>query len=505
MWLWSLLLACSSGPTPAAFVRGGVIVDGGAEGRALADGRRFVARAWTPGERVGEAVAPVVPECAPLFAVDLGDVSRGVAAGGAQPDTALAFSPDGERLAVGTARGELWLLDAWTGAVLARRRLADALVKRVAFSPDGAVVYAGEQSPDALLLALDAADLSTRWSLRLADRVGTSALPPADDLFGVYTLPGVYGLHVLADGALLVSAVHAHDPAEGVRENASQVLVVGPDGAVRAAWPGSPASATFLHPVVAADGASVAVQVGRSATGPAPDLPIGGVQRLSLPGLAPLAATRLDPLAPHFVDVFLWEATALVGEALVIGATDGRVVGAGADGAVGWTRALGTPVVAADVPVAAPIGHAVAVAGGVAVAVGGSNVPSAATTAAAEPPAPHPEAHSLHVLDPATGETRWAWRGPVGLGGLAASPDGATLAVATARRPERPADEGAVLVFRAEGEGTGAERLLTTCAAAGPLFFRPAVAADGRVAAVEIPWRADGGGVSGRYRALVFR
>ncbi len=510
--LVALLLAACGSPAPAApepvFVRDGVVVHGAAPGaRALGQGRWLLEVAWQPGDEIalpeGPARAPHAAECVPLFHVPLGDVSRRVVSGGAAPDTALAFSPDGARLAVGSYLGEVLVLDGWSGAVVARRRLAESMVKQVVWSPDGGTLYAAEQSPDALVHALDPDTLASRWTLRLADRVGTSAPPPADDVFGVYTLPAAYGLQVLPDGALLVAAVHAWDVADGARRNASQLLVVGPDGAVRAAWPPEPASVTLMHPRVGPG--AVAVPVGRSATGEAPALPVGGVQVLALPDLTPRTAHTYPPLLPYYDAVFLWEAVDLDGEALLVGATDGRVFRH--DLATGEVvqRDLGTPVRAGDVPVGATIGHAALVGDRAVVLTFASSIPWGAADPAMRPPAPHPEENALRVLDRGLADV-WTWRGPHALHGFATSPDGRALVVgAGARDTDRREDLFGALVFRLDGEGSGSERLEAFCATASPVFFRQALADDGRVAVVEVPQPDRAGGARGAYQVTVLR
>jgi hypothetical protein len=507
-----LLLAACSPPSPPAepvFVRDGVMLEHPVDGaRPLPDHRWLLDRAWSPGERVtlgNEAlVAPRRAECVPLFHVGLGTVDRRVAADGAAPDTALAFSPDGERLAVGSYLGDLLVLDAWSGEVLARRHLSESMVKQVAWSPDGQVLYAAEQSPDAFVHALDPETLASRWSVRLADRVGTSTPPPADDLYGVYTLPGAYGLGVLPDGSVLVAAVHAWDVGEGERRNASQILRIGPDGAVLAAWPEQPASVTLMHPRVGGD--RVAVPVGRSATGPAPDgLPVGGVQVLSLPDLRPAAAETYEPLKPWYSEVFVWEALDVDAGSLLVGTEDGRLFRHDLDSGDRAERDLGTPVLAGDVPVAANIGHAALVGGEAVVVTAASSIPWGAADPSLRPPAPHPDENAVHVLD-AHLDPVWTWRGPQVLQGLTVGPEGRTLVVGAGRRTsDDRRDLFGALVFRLDGEGSGDEHLQAFCATAAPAFFRQAVTADGRVAVVEVPWADPSGRVHGDYRVTVLR
>ena len=121
MMLWLLALGCSTPPEPTGeliFVRDGVIApDTANTGQPIGNGRRLVERAWTAGETVSmaglEATAPVRPECIPLFHVPLSDVSRLTVTGGVAPNSSVAFSPDGTRLAIGSHQGDLVVVDGW--------------------------------------------------------------------------------------------------------------------------------------------------------------------------------------------------------------------------------------------------------------------------------------------------------------------------------------------------------------------------------------------------------
>lgn len=508
-----LLLACPTAPPPAevVFVREGVIAPEG-QGRRLADGRVLVDQPWTPGEvvRIGDAVgtAPERAECAELFRVPLGDVSRLIANGGEAPDTALAFSPDGARLAVGSYLGELVVVDAWTGADLARRRFDEALVKQVAWSADGRVLYVGEQSPDANLWALDADTLATRWSLRLADEVGTSPVPK-DDLYGVYQLPGVLAVEVLPGGDLLVDAVRSWTEADGRRRNRSRLLRLSADGTRVAAFPADGAAdATLLFPRVDAEGGRLVVPVTRSADGPPPDdPPIDAVLVLHLADLRPERAFRAAPLAPWYERTFVWETTDVdaARDVVVAGFGDGRVLAWRlSTGEVRAALELGTPVVAGAVPLAASVGFARLWGDRVLSVTSGTGIPYGAADPSLRPPAAHPHEHTLwaHRLD---GGLDWTWRGPYALQGLTAAPDGHLLVVGAGQRAtDDRRDLFGALVFDDRRGGSGERRLVAVCATESPVFFRHAVAPDGRIAVIEVPWDA-AGAVAGHYRATVFR
>lgn len=496
--LLALLLACAGpgspdeGGDPAAdvrFVRDGVLRRG-----------TFEALAWTPGQKVGDATAPLLPECVPLFHVELEDMDRGAAMGAPTPAAALAFSPDGARLAIGSDAGSVRVVDAWTGAPLAERRLAEGAVKQVAWSADGATLYVGEQSPDASLLALDPATLAARWTVRLADELETSALPPLDDVYGLYSLPAVFALRVLADGSLVVAGAHGWTGSDGARKNRGRLYRFGPDGARRGAWPADgPADAILLHPAIS--GTRALVGVSRSADGPAPaGLPIGGVALVDLDTMT-TAWTRTFPvLAPHYRDVFLWEAAGLDDRLALAGLGDGRAFLM--DPATGDVRAAvspGVPVLSGGVPIATAVGYGAVVDGEAVFLTNETGIPWGSADPMARPPAAHPAQQTVHAVA-ADGTPRWSRQTEHQIEGVAPSPDGRDLLVAgAARKTDTRTDLfGALVLDRA----TGAVR--TTCATEGPAHFRPVWAADGRVAVAEGPFAADGD-VRGAYRVTVFR
>ena len=514
-WLLALLAGCAGAPeAPEApvFVRGGVVVEAEAEtqGQALPGDRTLVPMSWSPGQsvRVGtlDAVAPQQASCVSLFEVALADVSGWMAMGGAPPDTALSFSPDGRWLAVGSWDGAVLLVDGWSGEVRSRLSLAETLVKQVAWSSDSRVLYATEQSPDARVVALDVPELSVRASLRLADHVETSAPPPADDLYGVYTLPAAYALEVLREGPeandLIVVGTHGWNDADGVRQNRARVLRLDPDLQVEAAWPAEGAADVVILSMAVRAG-RVVLSVGRSAEGPSEQgLLIDALHTLALPELSPVDAVRIPPLTPWFDRSFVWEALDLSADGtLAVGLGDGRVA-TWADGEAPLIHPLGAPVPVADLAVVASVGHLVWVDGHVLALTAGTNIPYGAAHPDLRPPQPHPNENALFSLAPADGRMAWTWHGPHRLAGLTLADDGRTLVVGAGQRlTDTRRDLFGALVFEIEN---GRGDLAAFCPSPSPVFFRHAVHTDGRIAVAEHPYR-EGDRVRGRYRVRVFR
>ncbi len=487
-----LAIACTPPPSPVEaihFVRGGIIRGGVVENRA-----------WTPGEAVYGVTAPSTPECVPLFHVELEDMRRLAAMNAPSPGAALAFSPDGRWLAIGSDGGSLRIVDATTGKERVTTAIAEGAVKQVAWSADGATLYMGEQSPDATIAALDSTTLSPRWQVHLASELEASALPPADDVLGLYSLPAVFGLSVLDDGSLLVTGAHGWPQPDGTRKNRSRLYRIAADGARMGAWPAAgPADGIMLHPAVS--GRRAAVMMSRSATGPAPaDLPIGGLVVIDLDTMLPRWQTRFPILTPYFTEVFAWDAIATEPGTTLAGMGDGRVFLYDDDGIALATLTPGVPVLSQGVPIAAGVGFGT-LRGGVAYfATTETNIPFGSADPAMRPPSAHPAQFTLHAVDRA-GAPRWSRPLDHHPAGVAMSPDGTTLLVGAGSRMTDTRTDlfGAVLLDASSGSP------VTACSTEGPAHFRPVWAPDGReIAVAEAPFTVEDA-VHGSFRVTVFR
>ena len=512
--LLSLLFGCTGTPEPLPvageliFVRDGVIAPTG-DGQPTPAGT-IHSRPWTPGESVTvaglTAVAPARAECTRLFSADLGDVSRLIAMGGAAPNTTLAFSPDGAMLAVGSYRGELLVLDGFSGAVRARKSLAETMIKEVDWSGDGKTLYAAEQSPDAMVYAMDPATLEPRWSVRLADFVGESAAPAAEDLYGVYTLPGAYAQVVLSSGDLLVSALHSWD-VDGVKNNRSQLLRISPEGEVLSRWPQEPADATFQHLAVDVVGGLVAVTVNRSAAGEPPeDLPVGGVMVLDLADFSPVLPVVTPPLLPWFERTFIWNGLAVsrADDALFMGFGDGRARLLSLSGASRQELTTGAPILAGEVPIHASVGFGGVSAGRLIYSTSSTLIPYGAASPSLRPPTAHPGENTLWAVG-LDGEVQWSWSGAQRIEGLTFAGDHLVVGAGDRNTDERRDLYGAMVFSLTPDDRSGEDRLEAFCQTEGPVFFRHALSADGRVAVAEHPYTGSDGSLVGQYRVTVLR
>lgn len=513
-------------PLSLAFVRGGLIVEGTAgQVEVLSAGQRLTVQRlnldpkgeirrqllrfdWQAGTaydvQVGTGtqtlVAPQKPTPYPLRQVPLkGDAE---AASAALPDVDLAFSPDGSRLAVGTLFGQLLVMETFSGKILFDKTLAEGMVKRVAFSPDGQTLYAGEQSPDGFLYALDALTGDIRWKKRLADDLESARPPAKEDRYALYFLPGVFGLKVLKDGRVMVAGVHSWN-VEGVQKNRSRLYIYQPDGTLAWQFPEkAPLDGNILTFDVDAAGTRGAFSVSRSAsTPPSADALAPGIYGLDLTRPAVTWKHVFEILKPHFREVFVWEALAMSpdGNRVVVGLGDGRAAifdatVPGPDSKLLSEQTPGTPIDVSNVPISTPVSYAHASPHGLYFQTNNSNIPFGTEATARTPPAPHPAARSLFAVD-MDGQLKWRYQSAFTPSGIWTSRDGNVLMMTTANASsEQKTDRhGFVLLdARIDGPVQSDERLLYQYHTEGPVFFHAALSPDGLTAAVvETPARKD--------------
>lgn len=541
--------ACRRAPEPARqpvefqFVRGGVLCrtssdepvdvrreaadEGGNSAHArevkLGNGRRLIEFDWRPGETYrlacgGQSAsqrAPRYPAPAPIWQIELEDVS-GAAAGGASPDCVVAFAPDSRKLAIGSFGGWLRIVDCLTGRVEWSRRLAEGMVKRLAWSPQGDRLYAGEQSPDARLWAFDVPSTlgageppSVAWSVRLAEQLETSR-PPAHDRFGIYTLPAVYDLSVTDDGRVFVAGTHRW-MVDGQLRSRSLSACYLPDGSLQ--WQFPPTRPTDQTPGIT----FMAVDRGgeRVALLAAEPTAAAEASLVQLDGQTgqPAGSFRIEPLAPHFERVESWDSISIGDDgAAILGLNDGRALlfTLTSDGPhLEKTFALATPLMIGNMPIAASASYARFHGDVLCLQAQNTHIPFGSPQAANRPPLAHPGANTLTVCD-RRGEPLWIYRGPFSLGGSwtdrAGSGQPRWLAVACREQPGAAETENfGFLLFDLEAKGGGNDRLVYYYPTEGPTMFFADVSGDGRfVAVVETPTpTADGRELYGTYQVHI--
>jgi len=500
------LFACTTEPavsTPVRVAGGWIHSDESLKGQPVGSEGRW----YSPDEAGLPAGASHIkdPSCEPLFSVDLGDVERHVAQGGSAPDTATAFSDDGRLIGIGSFLGEVFVADAWTGEIIKRKKLAETMVKQVAWSADGNTLYVAEQSPDGSVVALSVPELDERWRVNLSDWIGHSPLPPGD-IYGAYTLPAAYSLDRLPGGSLLVVGTHAWNDKQGQRLNRSVILEITSDGMVANQWPDEAIDGVLYRARVA--GERALIPASKSSPGPTDErLPVGGALIFDLEKFEPSSDIRIPPLAPLFTNTFLWEALDISNDTIFLGLSDGRAGLWNVDGDPVLSLPSSEPMLAGEVPVVSSIGSGVLHGGRSVYQTSTTHIPFGAAAPELRPPAAHPGENTLMVAD-ASGTLVGSWRGPHRLQGVTLSPDRQHLVVGAGKRDsDGRRDLFGALVFDlgTEEAPLNQPRLDRFCQTTGPVFFRTTPHADGRIAVTEHPYRQGEDPAYGAYKVTVFR
>ena len=452
-----------------------------------------------------------------LWTYPLGDVSFHARAGHS-PDSFVTFSPDGRYLALGTYDGRILVFNSRSGKLIFGKKIPEAMIKKLTFSPDGKILYYGEQSPEGKVCALELCRRKTLWCFSTEKDLQRGTPPPPGDLYGIYHLPGIYRLKTLASGDLLALGVHTwFDRKRRLWRRLSRIYRLDPGGKLIWAYPWQgPAPATIIYADSDPRGEKVAAIAllpsedsldHKKFKGPPPQ------SFLALDGKTgrPLFFYPLKPLRPYFDRVAAWESVAISPDACwaAIGTADGRLfIMDLTNKKLARVLKLATPIKLGPFPVSASLGYGLFGTKTLFVLSGESSIPYGMPLAIDRPSGPHPAARTLFAIDPKRGKILWRFVSPFKLQGLALSADGRYLAVAAAafRRENKSFKQFGILLFDLKKRGGGLSKFCGYFPTQGTCFFHLAISPEGElVAVVENPWQDSWGRLFGKHRLLVLK
>lgn len=450
-----------------------------------------------------------------LDRIELEDVSFHVR-GRWQPDTYVRFSPDGRLLGIGSYGGRMRMWDVVNQKLLWNEKVAEGIVKRIDFSPDGKQVYFGEQSVDAFIYSADTYTGEIAWRFRMADDIETSRPPAKDDPYGIFRLPGPYTLKTLQNGDVLVLGIHAWNDDGSLKDmtRLSRIYRLSPKGEVRWAFPrNGPLPMTVIYMDADAKGERVAFLVTEKGAQHIEKLPFDEGTMVVLDGLSgsPIWSYNFEPLTPFFDSVRFWESISVAqdGGRASVGLDDGRTLLFDLNQfQVQATFDFGAPISISGVPVSASATYNHLASNGVAYfQTGTSTVRSASTMDhVVAPPGPHPNATMLTAVKP-NGEVAWRYRSGHTFQNFWTSADGRWLLTSVYRDDNRFGREAGAMLFDTQRKGGGSAKLAYFYQVEGIPHFHADMARDGSAfALVETPYRdSKTNRIVGAYRVHIVR
>lgn len=511
----------------------------------LADGRVIWKFTWRPrvmyhvrtATEDFRITAPQEP-CPLLVAtLSLENVDQ-IALSGAAPDAVVRFAPNSHTLALATFGGILRIIDGDRGQLLHEQRIAEGMIKTLAWSSQeaesAATLLVGEQSPDALLQAWQvprgwlssserppAGSLQPGWQVAFSEWIESSRLPP-ENRFGIYTLPAVHDLAVAADGRVFALGFHSWTN-EGSLRNRTALACFDPQGTLlwklppesetgESAWPLS-----ITHFAIDQPGQRLVFLASQSS---AEEISAGIPQPGTFCLVDAMTGELLDqesipPQTPEFDRVESWDSVSVAadGSRAVLGLVDGRALLYECSEKLQLLKTfdLGTTLQVGTIPVAAPASYCRFAGDRLVLETQNSHIPRNSAQAALQAPSPHYGENMLTVAD-LQGQPLWKYHGPFALSGVELSQEQGRageeshprwLMVECRDRPgAAAAGQFGFLLFDLDRSGTASEKLVYYYPTPGPVVFQADISSDGQlIAVVEHPTpAADGEHVEGYYR-----
>ena len=430
--------------------------------------------------------------------------------------TTIAFSSNGEQLAVGTNAGHLAIINPLTGNRIWKTRISEGYAKHAAFSSDGKYFYIGEQSPDGFIYAYD---LSTTkptllWKYRMADDIDTSTPQNPDDVYAWVQYPGPYRISTTKGGDLLVVGNHSWTKDGAGLKKAQLYRFDGKTGTLTWKWPPDqslPMTISWFD--YSRDVKTVALLAYKRGSGDTGDFKSGTLHVIDGETGETAWEYTFDPLKPYFEEVTFWRGVSV--------SPDGRFINVTADDGRAfifntvppteikplWNTNLTTPLEVSDIPIIATNGTIAATNDFALFVTGDTFIPYHLQKGAQRPPSAHPNGMTLFAHG-WSGEKVWQWTLENMPQGLRVNGTGRYAVISVSKRGQNVEEQlHGISVFDLTAEGGGLSKYLYTYRTEGQLPYDTiAISADGRfIALIETPIAMPDETVRGGNRVHIIR
>ena len=478
-----------------------------------------IALRWTDGSLFEiDTTAPLKPLPYRIRTVELeGPLSLLASLQHPAKPTTVAFSSNGEQLAVGTNAGHVAIINPLTGDRIWKTRISEGYAKHAAFSPDGKRFYIGEQSADGFIYAYD---LSTTkptllWKYRMADDIDTSAPQNPDDVYAWVQYPGPYRISTTEGDDLLVVGNHSWTK-DGVGLKKAQLYRFdGETGTLKWKWPPDqtlPMTISWFD--YSRDAKTVALLAYKRGSGDTASFKSGTLYVIDGETGETAWEYTFNPLKPYFEEVTFWRGVSASpdGKFINVTADDGRAfifntAPPPAETKPLWNMNLTTPLEVSGIPIISTNGTIGATNDFALFVTGDTFIPYHLQKGAQRPPSAHPNGMTLfaHAW---SGEKVWQWTLENMPQGLQVDGTGRYAVISVSKRGRNVEEQfHGVSVFDLTAEGGGLSKYLYTYRTEGQLPYDTiSISADGRfIALIETPIAMSDETVRGGNRVHIIR
>lgn len=427
--------------------------------------------------------SPEKAEAVNIASIDLGNVKSYVKEGRSL-DTDISISPSNEFAVIGTYTGKLIVYDLLNDVIKWEKSINEGVVKKVIFSDDSKFVFAGEQSMDGNIMCFNTETSEEVWSYALSDDLERSVAPRSDNIYGIYSLPGVFHME-FTDGKLLVAGVHGWFE-NGKSQKRSKLYQFSTSGEKIWEFPkknvlyGNIQYFSSTNELIVFNIDQVQDEFNKSSP----------IKEQSIALLSATSGELLDQksipaLPPHFPKVSFWQSVSLDknNQFANMGTTDGR----GFIFPIGdntfrkmISLELGKPVIINEIPITAGIPYTNSFNGHAIYSVVQTTVPYvfSVENQINEPPALHPAAGTLFFYDE-NGEIVWKYHNKLIYSSVHASKSGEWfIATLDNKKENRDENQFGFTLFNYTNKSYSDVFHYQTEA---PAFFRGAISDDGKL------------------------